>query len=84
MKKIKMVDLKTNKLNCILIPMYTAILAVVYGSWIGLSSHNVPHRSLFVTLAVCGIIICGGVFFYLSNLKVAKNRIEQESQQNNE
>ena len=37
MKKIKLEDLKANKLNCILIPMYTIILAVVYGSWIGLS-----------------------------------------------
>lgn len=78
MKKIKIVDLKTNKLNCILISMYTAILAVVYGSWIGLSKYNVPHRGLFVTLTVCVITIFGCICFYLSNLKTAKKRIEEE------
>lgn len=84
MKKIKLEDLKANKLNCILIPMYTAILALVYGSWIGLSKYNIPLRGMFVTIVVFAIVIAGCVFFYLSNLKVAKERIAKQNEKNNE
>lgn len=83
MKKIKLEDLKANKLNCILIPMYTIILSVVYGSWIGLSKYNIPLRGMFVTIIVCAIAIAGCVFFYLSNLKVAKERIAKQNEKNN-
>lgn len=80
MIKIKFNDLKENKLNCFLIPLYTVIFCIVYGSWVGLSKHNIPYRSFFVTIVVLAIVIFGGICFYLSNLKVAKKRIAKENE----
>lgn len=74
MTKLTKEDLMNNKQNCILIPMYTFILCVVYGYWL-----YCKDSYLWAIIVVPIVIAIGGaICTYLSVLKVAKRRTETE------
>lgn len=86
MIKITIEDIKNNKLNSILIPFYTVVLAVVYGWWMCvLQDSESPWGTiaLVATFALPAAIVIGGaICWYLSNRKVALARISKNNDEN--
>lgn len=79
MTKITKQDFKNNKKNCIYIAVYTIILALIYGYWMICKYQKDECWLIPAILAPILIFIAGCVFLYLSLLKVAKQRVKESN-----
>ncbi len=74
MEKITKQDIINNKQNCILIPMYSIILSIVYVSWVYYSIHW-----LWLEIILPFIFVGTGLFFTYSSTLKKKHSLEKET-----